>query len=136
MIEALLQSNLECFYNQSCINRLYDYFSSSNSSINATALDTSLPSQYCINSTIKQLLDNLMIEEWNGTWMYDRYYNECQPTQCTYTIKTKNAAVYIVTTVVGLVGGLITILKLIVPRVVKFVRKKRQHRQATTGKMS
>jgi len=136
VIEALLQSNLECFYNQTCINRLQNYFSSSNSSIDVTALDTSLSSQYFPNSTIKQLLDNLMIEEWNETCMYDRYYNACQPTQCAYTIQTKNAVIYIITTVIGVVGGVVTILKLIVPPVVKFVRKKRQQRrQPTTGKI-
>jgi hypothetical protein len=135
VIESLLQSNLECFYNQTCINRLQDYFSSSNSSINVTALNTSLPSQYFTNSTIKQLIDNLMIEEWNGTRMYDRYYKECQPTQCTYTIETKNALIYIITTLIGVVGGLMTILKLTVPPVVKFVRNKRQRRQPTTGKI-
>jgi hypothetical protein len=121
VIEALLQSNLECFYSQTCIKRLQDYFSSSNSSINVTALDSSLPSQYFPNSTIKQLLDNLMIEEWNESSMYDRYYNECQPTQCTYTIETKNAVIYIITTVIGVVGGLMTILKLVVPRLIKLI---------------
>jgi hypothetical protein len=121
VIESLLQSNLECFYNQTCINRLQDYFSLSNSSINVTALDPSLPSQYFPNSTIKQLLDNLMIEEWNGTCMYDRYYNECQPTQCTYTVETKNAVIYIITTLIGVVGGLMAILELIVPRLIKFI---------------
>jgi hypothetical protein len=121
VIESLLQSNLKCFYNQTCINRLQDYFSLSNSSINVTALDPSLPSQYFPNSTIKQLIDNLMIEEWNGTCMYDRYYNACQPTQCTYTVETKNAVIYIITTLIGVVGGLMTILELIVPRLIKFI---------------
>jgi hypothetical protein len=88
---------------------------------NVTALDASLPSQYSPNTTIKELLDTLMIEEWNTTQMYDQYYNECQPIQCSYSISTHNDIIYIVTTIIGIVGGLVTVLKLVVPRLVKFV---------------
>jgi hypothetical protein len=56
--------------------------------------------------------------------MYDNYYNACQPAQCIYTHQTKNDIIYIVTTLVGLVGGLITVLKLVVPRLVKLVRRR------------
>jgi hypothetical protein len=118
VVEALLQSTLECFYNQTCINQLQSYLVWS-SPMNVTALDSSLPSQYFINSTIQDLVDNLMVEQWNSSLMYDSYYNACQPAQCSYTYVTKNNIIYIVTTLVGLVGGLITVLKLVVPRLVK-----------------
>jgi hypothetical protein len=118
VIEALLQSTMECFYNQTCINQLRSYLVSS-LPMNVTALNSSLPSQYFINSTIEELLDNLMVEQWNSSLMYDSYYNECQPAQCSYTYVTKNDIIYIVTTLIGLVGGLITALKLVVPRLVK-----------------
>ncbi|CAF1255155.1 unnamed protein product, partial [Adineta steineri] len=49
------------------------------------------------------------------------YYNECQPSKCSYSYETKNSAIYIITTVIGLVGGLITVLKLIVPRAVRLI---------------
>jgi hypothetical protein len=131
VIEALLQSTLECFYYQTCINQLQSYLVSS-SPMYVTALDSSLPSQYFINSTIEELLDHLMVEQWNSSLMYDSYYNECQPTQCTYTYVTKNDIIYIVTTLVGLVGGLITVLKLVVPRLVKlFVRYILRQRRVT-----
>jgi hypothetical protein len=133
VLEALLQSTLECFYHQICINQLQVYFSSS-SAINATALNSSSPSNYSINSTIKDLVGNLMIEQWNVSTMYERYYNECQPTQCTYWIETGNDLIYTVTTLFGIVGGLITVLKLIVPRLVKLIRKKRERPGPATGK--
>jgi hypothetical protein len=66
--------------------------------------------------------------------MYESYYNECQPTQCTYRIETRNDLIYIVTTLFGIVGGLITVLKLVVPRLVKLVRKKRELPGPATGK--
>ena len=134
IIESLLQSNLQCFYNQTFINQLQTYLLLS-FAMNVTALDTSLPSQYSPNTTIEELLDTLMIEEWNLTQMYDQYYNECQPIQCSYSIETRNDIIYIVTTVIGIIGGLVTVLKLVIPRLVMFVRKKREVQASTTGKI-
>ncbi len=134
VIESLLQSNLECFYNQTCINKLQSYFAYS-SSMNITALDTSLSSRYLENSTIEDLLDQLMVEEWNSSIIYENYFNECEPIECTYNQQTKNSIIYIVTTIIGLNGGLITVLKLIVPRLVKFARRKKETAASETGKI-
>ena len=123
VIESLLQSTLQCFYDQTCINQLQSYFLSS-ATMYITALHSSLPTQYFINSTIEDLLDHLMVEQWNSSHMYENYYNACHPAQCTYTHQAKNNIIYIVTTLIGLVGGLITVLKLLVPQLVKFVRRK------------
>jgi hypothetical protein len=87
----------------------------------ATALDSSLPSRYPNDSIIEDLVNNLMIEQWNISSLYNRYYNECQPTQCTYTIETRNDLIYIATTLFGIAGGLTTVLEVVVPRLVKFI---------------
>ncbi len=138
VIEALLKSSLKCFYDQLCIDRLKMYIPSS-APITIIPLDASLLTRYSVNSTIQELVDDLMIEEWNNSTMYETYYNECQPTKCTYEIETRNDIIYIVTTLFGITGGLATALKLIVPRVVKLVRKKReqqqQQQQPDTGKI-
>ncbi len=133
VIESLLQSSLECFYNQSCIDKLRAYLPSS-APMKETMLDSSLPSHYFINSTIEDLVDHLMIEQWNASPIYEKYYNGCQPTQCTYTDETRNDVLYIVTTLFGIVGGLITVLKFIVPRLVKILRKKKELPQPPMGK--
>jgi len=88
------------------------------------------------NSTIEEVVNQLMVEEWTPSRMYDNYYNACQPSQCTYTHQTKNSVIYIVTTLVGLIGGLITMLKLIVPRLVMFVRNKRELPRTQNGKIT
>ncbi len=62
-----------------------------------------------------------MIEKWNVSTTYETYYNECRPTQCTYNLETKNDIIYIFTTLFGIAGGLITVLKVIVPRLVKLI---------------
>jgi hypothetical protein len=133
VIESLLRSSLECFYNQSCINEIQRHLPSSSSMI-LRPLNSSLLREYLVNSTIQDLLDKLMIEEWNSSQLYDRYYNECNPKQCTYTRETRNDAIYIVTTLIGIAGGLVTLLKIVVPRVVKIVRKKKERSRSTTGK--
>jgi hypothetical protein len=134
IIESLLRSTLECFYNQTCISTLQSYMVSP-STMNVIALNSSLPSQYFINSTIENLVDHLMVEEWNSSQMYDGYYDTCQPAQCTYTHQGKNDIIYIVTTLIGLVGGLITVLKLVVPRLVKLVRRKTELPRQENGKI-
>jgi len=121
IVEALLQSTLECFYDQLCLNQLQSYYTPS-SALNITSLDSSLPSEYSVNSTIQELLNGLMIEEWNLSIAYNNYYNACQPIVCTYTYETTNGIVYIITVLLGLVGGLITVLKFVVPRLMKFIR--------------
>jgi hypothetical protein len=90
--------------------------------MNITSLDPSLSSEYSVNSTIQELLDELMIEEWNLSITYNNYYNACQPIVCTYTSETKNGIVYIITVLLGLVGGLIIVLEFVVPRLMKFIR--------------
>ncbi|CAF1589652.1 unnamed protein product, partial [Adineta ricciae] len=120
VVEALLQSDLQCFYNGTCIDDVKSYFMS-HLSADSEPLHLSLLVRFSVNSTIEQLLDQLMVEQWNDSIQYENYYSACNPSICTYTFETKNGAVYIVTTIIGLLGGLITVLRLIVPRAVKLV---------------
>ncbi len=135
-IETFLKSTLKCFYNQSCIDQIKSYIAP-DAELSFISLNVSSPSRYSVNSTIQELVDDLMIEEWNASTMYERYYNACQPTQCTYQIQTRHDIIYIVTTLFGVAGGLTTALKLIAPRLVKLVRKRRgqQQQHSDTGKI-
>jgi hypothetical protein len=73
------------------------------------------------NPTTNDPLRKLIIEQWNFSRMHEGYYNECQPAECVYSYETRNDVVYIIVTVFGLIGGLITILKLIIPRLIKII---------------
>jgi hypothetical protein len=104
VIESLLQSILQCFYNQTCINVLQTYLSSS-------------LSEHFENSTIKKLLDHLTIEERSATIMYDKYYEQYQPVLCTFTgdiVETRINVVNIAIIMIFLVGGPIPALKLVI----------------------
>ncbi|CAF1670819.1 unnamed protein product, partial [Adineta ricciae] len=132
-IEALLQSNLQCFYDNNCVKRLKSYFTES-IPMNVTALNVSLSNHFRMNSTIESILNELMVEEWKSSTTYEKYYNECQPAICSYTELAKNGVVYIVTIVIGLIGGLITVLKILVPGLVTFISNMKRRQSTRIGK--
>ena len=120
--DALLQSSLICFYDQACIDRIL-YYTQFNASAPVTALTTATSDQYFANSTVKELLDQLMIDIWHFSAEHDSYFNSCQPVQCTYTQVTKNGALVIITTLFGLIGGLVKVLRFFVPLLVNQISK-------------
>ncbi|CAF0920912.1 unnamed protein product [Adineta steineri] len=127
ILEAFLQSNLICFYNQSCVNNLRSALNTTdplNKTIvlNTTALDPLLPSQFHMNSTLNDIINELMVEEWITNASHEMYYTACNPAVCTYSVIGKNKLISIISTMIGLFGSLTTILTLIVPIVVKRVR--------------
>ena len=129
-VEGLRQSTFQCLYDQTCLDQLQNQLQSE-SPIDVALLDASKLIRFQSNTTVGDLLSHLMVEEWVTNMNYEPYYASCQPAQCRYTITTRNDAVYIVSTVIGLVGGLVTALKLSVPRLVTLIRKqcRRQRRR-------
>lgn len=121
-IESLLVSSLQCFHDQHCLDNLTHYVNSTRE-MNVTALDATLSSKFTANSTVGEMIDELMVEEWNSSIAFAKYYDECEPSECTYTVESKNEAMSIVTTVIGLIGGLVKVLKLIVPKIVNLFKR-------------
>ena len=121
MNEALRQSTLECFYNQTCVNILKEYLTLDNAS--ATALDSSQSSRYHPTTVFAELIESLLIEQWIWNDSYSTYYRLCQPISCSYQIKTKPSFLIVVTTLLGLIGGLIKVLQMVVPIIVQLIRR-------------
>lgn len=61
-VDALLQSSLDCFFNQTCVDRIVSFLSVTNE--NFTTI-TSLPSssQFTVNSSVQSITDQLMMEQ-------------------------------------------------------------------------
>jgi len=116
-LESLLQSTLECLYNETCIERLIN----TNRSLNMTIrhLDSNVSSP---NVTVRSLVNELMVEEWKSSVTYEQYYQTCATLSCTYVKNQQTNLIYIITSIVGLYGGLSVALKLIVPILVKIGR--------------
>ena len=119
IIEALLQSDLRCFYDQECVSLLMnaiDY------PFNVTPLNVSSPTQYQSTSTINALIDNLFVEEWNPATSYESYYTACQPQSCTYSHLSHTTVIYVISTTIGLIGGLTKIYRVLVPLAMRLIR--------------
>ncbi|CAF4289257.1 unnamed protein product, partial [Rotaria sordida] len=76
-LESILQTKLYCFYDQNCID--------SNGNFRSLNMSTLEKSQFNLNSTIKSILNNLMIEEYKSNLSYENYFNQCQPLSCSYS---------------------------------------------------
>lgn len=135
-IDSILVSTLECFFNQSCIqmlsdNRLYDfgdYYLPVNLT-NIRALDVNLKSQYYPNTTMETIISQLFVENWTTSADFMAHYQQCQPKYCTYTYIERYQAVFIITSVIGLVGGLTVVFEIFVPLLMRILLRifRRRH---------
>ena len=122
--EALQESTLECLFNQTCVDTMKFYLNFT-TSLDITALNSSIRSQFSPIVTINQLLSNLMVDRWIWEDSYVNYYELCKPASCSYKLTVKTPLIVILTTLIGLFGGLVKILQMLVPFVVKSVRRRK-----------
>lgn len=113
--------------------RLFDYTStylpinlSNISALIANEEGSSTPSK-----TLGDIITELFVEDWSATSNYTDYYIQCQPNVCAYTITERHPLIYIITTVIGLLGGLTVILRIFVPPAIKIIRMAYHHRRQT-----
>jgi hypothetical protein len=138
-IQSLLQSSLECFFDQKCANPVIQraslfvekndeiWINSSILQINSTRFSPNLP--------VEEIINEMMIEKWGDNINYSNYYEQCEPKLCTYFFTSRNNALYVFTTMISLFGGLSVALKIIVPRIVTWIRN-RIHRRVETGSIT
>jgi len=79
--------------------------------------------------SVNDLLSHLFIEEWPTKMNYLQYFDECAPSSCTYKAADKTNFSYAITLLISLYGGLIIILRLITPFLVKVWLKLKCHRR-------
>ena len=135
MVEATLQSNLAFLYDQNQINHFrqlirFDYFNSI--PYNTAALNASRDSQYNISTPIYMIMEKMMTEPWYKYINYSAYYQACHPLECKYTYIIKYDVIYIITTITGLIGGLVTVYQVAIPLAIKFIHQcylKRRHQR-------
>lgn len=122
-LESLLQSNLQCFFNQSCLQTVLRFFLSRNST-NFYALQAD-QTQYSPSTTLEALVSELFIEHWSSNNSFTDYYSQCAPISCARQVTERNRPLYILTTLLGLYGGLTVALRLGVLFIVNQWRKRR-----------
>ena len=128
MIGSLYESTFECYFNQSCIDKIYQLTASTSAyPFNATAMIyNSSNTQYETTTKLQKIIEQLMIEQWNDEILFNSYFEECNPAFCIYTYNTRQDLADIFTTTIGLIGGLTTILKIIVIPIVAFITRKKR----------
>jgi hypothetical protein len=135
-IQSLLQSSLECFFDQKCANPVIQraslfvekndeiWINSSILQINSTRFSPNLP--------VEEIINEMMIEKWGDNINYSNYYEQCEPKLCTYFFTSRNNALYVFTTMIGLFGGLSVAFRIIIPLIVTWIRN-RIYRRVETG---
>ncbi|CAF4078323.1 unnamed protein product [Adineta steineri] len=120
-LEGLLESTLDCLYDIKCVELLIDYFPTLNQ-LNISLMDSILvpPKQ---NKSVYDHLSDLFIDEWSININYSKYYDECAPTSCTYTIIDQINFSDAFTLLISIYGGLIIIFRLIAPFLVNMSMK-------------
>jgi hypothetical protein len=134
-IQSLLQSSLEWFFDQTCVDRVVQKINElatyeNKISINISILERN-STRFSPNTLVEEIVNEMMIETWGENIDYNQYYEQCAPKLCTYFITTHNEALYVFTTIIGLFGGLSIALRIIVPLIVTWIRNK-VHRRVET----
>ncbi|UJR12454.1 hypothetical protein I4U23_016630 [Adineta vaga] len=119
-IESLLQSTLECFFDKICLENILQYFPPPSFPINTLKFINE--SHYTPHSSIETLVNQLFIEHFSTRSSFSAYFSQCQPISCVYTYSSGNSISYIFTTLLGLYGGLTVILRMLVPRIIAWIR--------------
>ncbi|CAF1328047.1 unnamed protein product [Adineta ricciae] len=121
-LNSILESSLECFYDQTCVNKTLLYLPTNET---FTAMTISSSSRFSYQSTVQSLVDHLMIEDWITNISYDKYYNQCIPISCTYSRIASNSLLVILTKSIGILSTLTMVLRILILPIVGWIRRPR-----------
>lgn len=110
-LESYLRSTLECLYSSTCLNQI---LAGVNLSFTPKILDEN-QTRFSKNIITNDIVEELFIESWSTNVSYENFYSECQPISCSYIITQQYNLFYVLTTLLGLYGGITILLKLIIP---------------------
>ena len=128
-VKLFFYQHLEYFYNQTELNRMLTYVNSSTTNQLFTALNISENSSFDLNSTIEILVENLFVETWTKKLNYTSYFNQCKPETCIFDVNERASVLYIITSLLGLYGGLSVVLLFGTPFVVTYIIKRIRRRR-------
>jgi hypothetical protein len=110
-LRALLQSTLECFYNQTCIDIVRDLTQAiQDFRVDVTPLNAARSFR---NETINSVVNKLFVDDWSQSISFDKYFTSCAPQSCTYEYIGRRNLISLITSVISIYGGLSTGLQII-----------------------
>ncbi|CAF0779383.1 unnamed protein product [Rotaria sp. Silwood1] len=137
-IDSVLLSTLECFYDQQCIKLIVDMYDFDvvdmvqpldHRVANIQPLHKEQNSRFPPNTTLESIFSQLFIEDWMQNSNFTAYYTHCAPKQCSHSIRQRHNILFILVILLGFYGGLSAILEVILPYIVKKVRRRTVKRQ-------
>ena len=125
IIDGVLASTLECYYDQECILLLHDELPNQ-----AQTLSADLNKYFSTNATVLSLLSRLMIDQLEMEISIAQFFAQCKPLYCSYTQTKVFDILFIVTAIIGIFGGLSFFLKQLAPYITAIILYRSSRRSA------
>ena len=128
VLNSILNSKLECLYNQTCISlkqwRNSSYYEALVSDENVSMV-----------SSISDLVVTVryFTRYWQKKTRYSDYYRGCSPSNCQYSVEQRADSLYILINIFSVYGGLIMVYGIAIPMIVAKVRVWWTRRDAQRG---
>ena len=143
-LESILRSSLACFFSNSCLLRLENTISLGNPSGHGAAPKRAIlpiqfpPSQsrFRVDDTIETLVNGMFLDSWLNETSYERYYNSCAPTYCSYSFRRRLNIILALTTFLSVFNGLSIALQVMIPPLMKLGYKLRNRCRVQPGPIS
>lgn len=110
-LNVLLQSTVQCLFNATCLKLLQSSLPSNPARL-TTPLQQNADSQFSVDTTVKKIIDLIMVEKWESISNYSIFYRQCNPTKCTHSIYSGAQLTIIFAMIISLFGGLSVVLKM------------------------
>ncbi|CAF1442062.1 unnamed protein product [Adineta ricciae] len=126
-VDSLLFSTLECFYVDSdcltiLLKNIYSHSRLRYSPLFQPLVYNSTISHFPPNTLIKSIVEELMIEEWNPSLFYEKFYQSCVPKYCTYLKRTRTKdTLQIIIALISIIGGVSISIRIIALYLVKTI---------------
>ncbi|CAF0819691.1 unnamed protein product [Adineta steineri] len=122
-LETVLFSSLTCLYSVQCIKLLRSRFHTLMTTMDHFIKLDVHRTRFSVNDTIEKIAYEMFIESWSNHTSYERYFNSCSPSYCTYTYYQKSGPLEILTTFLSAYGSLSIAVYFIVPYLIKIIKK-------------
>ena len=120
MVDATLASTLECYHQSTCFSLLHP-----SPSIDIPLLSNGTNTHFSVNDTVQVLLNGMMIDEVVADIDLNLFYSECNPSSCSYSYSQRLNFLYSLTIIIGVFGGLSTVLRVMAILVAEIVLQRR-----------
>ena len=135
-LDAFRISTFECWFNKSCMDLVWNTMDNVPIEPYFNPLNSSNLIRFSSNTTMGDIIDNMMIDAWTNLTHYEKYYNICRPLTCTYTSYHRFDWVYTITILTSVFGGLSVSLRIACPIIIKLYFRCRRKRSVSTESKS